>query len=160
MQKVERLDPYDTEFPKEGATLVKWFGEWPTFKDGEILALHLERDAESYLDVVTGLYGPLDPATGFFRREKKCVVRVVMRRIFETDLSGFGQNVVFGITFHAIEERSSAPPFCPSGWEVYLHPTVGLHGRICCEEIDFEITPGAPKHHVPNKTGMSSREHR
>ena len=116
-----------------------WFGYWPSFHDGEIISLHLNRTNPSSLKIHTWeMTKELDEA-GYYLVTKDVVVEFLID-ISGTDdcleLSGFsGQNVVFGLDIDKTD----------SGYTLVISQCYGLAGTIKADNISIRLAPGKPE---------------
>src|SRR5450432_4168945 len=84
----------------QGASdLFAWFGFWPTFHDGEVLSVHLDRSSPSRIRVHTWeRTNELDSGRYYVLR-KHIIVTIILEDIRELELDGFShQNVLAELT--------------------------------------------------------------
>src|SRR5262245_49699525 len=120
----------------EGAIeIVSWFGRWPSFHDAEVLQLHLDRTAKSYLHIHAWNMTDRVNDTGVFETEKHAVVTFTLEHVSDLELSDFStQNVIAGLD---IEREGEA-------YRVILYPCYGIAGRIDAGKVSVSLTPGKP----------------
>lgn len=113
--------------------VLRYFGEWPSFHDAEVVCFELHRSRPSVMRVHTFL----SP------NEKHAVVSFIMGEVVGMNMNGFNhQNVIFDLH---IEKR-------PSGeYEITLDPCYGLAGHIATKGLRFEVVPGIPENSVYNR---------
>jgi hypothetical protein len=128
----------DTDFPQEvpGAVeLFAWFGGWPSFHDGEVLSLFLNRAGTSFLRIHTSRMTRSLDSNGNYVLEKHCVVTFSFEEIAGVDIGGFNaQNVIFGLTLNKVE----------SGYKLQLDPCYGLAGFLVGTGLGISFEPGLP----------------
>jgi hypothetical protein len=108
--------------------VVRWFGQWPSFHDAEVLSVRLERGGRSVIRVHAWNVGAATDTDGRFIREKEGIVVFEFAAIKDLHLEGEDadvQNVIAGL----IVERVSA------GYRLVLAPCYGLAGEIVAEEL-------------------------
>jgi hypothetical protein len=116
-----------------GRALVDWFGGVPTFHDGEVLSVHLERDQPSKLVVYGFRMNSETDAQGFYVVDRKVTATFVIDGIDSLELKGFSiQNVLNRLSIHA---RSGG-----TGYEIELEDTYGIGGRIGCEAVSVSYS--------------------
>ena len=76
------------------AELFDWFGFWPTFHDGEVLSLHLDRAGPSHLRVHTWERTNELDSRGCYVVRKRAIVTFILEQISELELDGFSQQNV------------------------------------------------------------------
>ena len=109
-----------------GRALVDWFGGVPTYHDGEVLSIHLERDQPSKLVVYAFRMNSETGAPGF-------TTTFVLDGIDSLELKGFSiQNVVNRLSIHARSEGT--------GYEIEIEDTYGIGGRIGCEAVSVSYS--------------------
>ncbi len=111
------------------AALVKWFGQWPSFHDAEILSLELNRDQASRLRIRTFDKTDQIDSQGFYILRKHVIVTFWLEGIADLHLDGFSsQNVIAGLSF-----RQTDP-----GYEITLEDCHGLSGRLLAAKAKLE----------------------
>lgn len=117
------------------AELHDWFGYWPSFRDAEVISLHLNRKGTSALRVHTwGMTNQVD-AEGFIVLTRHVLVEFLLESVSDCDLDAFNhQNVISRL---AIEKADS-------GFRLVLTECYGLTGSITADNIAIRITPGEP----------------
>jgi hypothetical protein len=106
--------------------VIKWFGEWPSFHDAEIVGLSLARSRESNLRVYP--YSPNNPATVVFFFEK----------ITDLELADFSsQNVISSLKIDEVIDQTKEKAI-----RLTLSPCFGLAGRIDAKSLRVELIPG------------------
>lgn len=113
-----------------------WFGFWPTFHDAEIVRLHLNRNAPSYLAVHTCEMTKRINSQGHYESEKHVVVEFIFDELLNLSLEGFSsQNVINSLNLKTIE----------TGFLLTLAPCYGLSGSIEATSVSIRLAPGPPK---------------
>ncbi|MFB0493741.1 hypothetical protein ABIE45_006397 [Methylobacterium sp. OAE515] len=133
-----------------GPELVRHFGRVPSFHDGEILGLRLDRDGPSTLRVHgwinTGGVG-LDGALALKRH---AVVTFTLRGVMDLRLDGFSrQNIIGGLILRRALDRPErryhlALDPAPEDIEIELVPCYGLDGLIRARSVAITFEAGGP----------------
>jgi Immunity protein 50 len=116
-----------------------WFGYWPSFHDGEIISLHLNRTNPSTLKIhCWHMTDEVDEA-GYYVLTKHAIVEFLID-ISGTDdcleLFGFShQNVVSSLAIEKLE----------SGYKLNISQCYGLAGTIKSDNVSIRLTPGKPE---------------
>jgi hypothetical protein len=120
----------------EGASaLLKWFGEWPSFHDAEVLSVVLDRRGNSCVRIRTWETTKEIDSNGFLRMTKHVVVSFFLDDLNDVELAGFSsQNVISGLSVTRSNE----------GLQLVLYPCYGVAGTFTCGAIRVEIEPGKP----------------
>jgi len=133
-----------------GPELVRWFGKVPSFHDGEIVSLHLNRGAPSLLKVrVWNMTDRVD-AKGYIVLERHAVVTFVLDGIMDLCLEHFGtQNVIYGLMLRRAPERPERRGHLtliphPDDIEIELEPCFGLNGFIRARSVSISFEPDPP----------------
>ena len=108
--------------------VVKWFGQWPTFHDAEILSVHLVRGGRSIIRVHAWKPVTQTDAGGRFIREKEAIIVFEFAGIKDLHLEGEDadkQNVISGLTVEKVQ----------NGYRLVLGPCYGLAGEIVAAEL-------------------------
>jgi hypothetical protein len=127
--------PLDTDLMTvSGAQeLYDWFDCWPTFHDGEIVSLHLNRSGSSSMLIHTWEMTSEIDDKGFFVMQKHVVVEFIFENVSGLNLTGFSvQNVIFGLDLEKTNE----------GFSLHLDPCYGLAGTIEAKRISIRLNPG------------------
>lgn len=127
----------EAKFPDiPGASdLFAWFGFWPSFHDGEVLSLHLDRAGPSQLRVHTWEGTHQVDSRGYGVLQKHVVVTFILENISELELDGFShQNVLAELTL--TEDLD--------GYNLKLWPCYGISGQIKARLVRIELEPGMP----------------
>jgi hypothetical protein len=133
-----------------GSDLVDWFGYAPDFHDAEVIELSLHRRGQSILRVHAWRTGRDVNEQGYLVQDKHVIVTFIMEGIMDLQLDGFShQNVISELVLRAAPDRPDRRPFyaldrSPGDLELELAPCFGLDGRIRCQRLKIEITPGMP----------------
>jgi hypothetical protein len=115
--------------------LFAWFGFWPTFHDGEVLSLHLDRAGPSRLLVHTWERTNELDGRRYYVLRKHVVVTFILEDIRDSELDGFNhQNVLSDLTLTKD----------PNGYKLELGPCYGISGTITAGSVRIEIEPSAP----------------
>jgi len=128
-----------------GPDLLAWFGgRLPSFHDGEILSLELDRkDATCRIRVHTWEMTREVDEAGYYKNVKDVMVSFELSGVTELSLEGFNhQNVIFGLFI----ERSD------NGYRIGLEPCYGLSGAITAKTVRVALEPG-----IPSDSRRSSR---
>jgi hypothetical protein len=117
-------------------SVTSWFGQWPTFHDAEILALHLNREEESWLKLHAWLLTSEtyeQDGKHYLRTDRHAVVTFHFAEIIDLELADFsGQNVISGLE---VEKAGD-------GYRLTLQPCFGLAGYIHARGVSVELEPG------------------
>ncbi len=127
----------EAKFPDTpGASdLFAWFGFWPTFHDGEVLSLHLDRAGPSHLRVHTWERTNELDSRRYYVLRKHVLVTFILEDISELELDGFSrQNVLAELTLTQH----------PDGYNLKLWPCYGISGEIRARSVRIEFEPGMP----------------
>jgi hypothetical protein len=117
------------------AELFAWFGYWPSFHDGEVLSLHLDRAGPSRLRVHTWERTNELDSHRYYVLRKHVIVAFILEGISELELDGFSrQNVLAELTL--TQE--------PDGYQLKMWPCYGMSGEIRATSIRIELEPGVP----------------
>ena len=117
------------------AELFAWFGFWPTFHDGEVLSLHLDRTGPSHLRVHTWERTNELDSRRYYVLRKHVVVTFILEDISDLEWDGFShQNVLAELTLTQD----------PDGYNLKLWPCYGISGEMKARSIRIEIEPGKP----------------
>lgn len=117
-----------------GQALIDWFGAVPSFHDGEVLGLRLERDGVSSLVVRGHRMTSETDARGYFILDRKFVATFGLEGIDMLRLEDFtAHNIIYGLS---IEARPDA-----AGYVVELEPCYGLWGTIGCTTLRVSFQP-------------------
>ena len=133
-----------------GRELVRYFGRVPSFGDGEILDLHLDRDGPSSLSVHGWVTIHRDGPDGSSVLERHAVVTFVLFGIMDLRLEGFSaQNVIGGLILRRAPDRPErrshlALDPAPDDIEIELEPCYGLNGLIRARSVAITFAPGEP----------------
>lgn len=105
------MDPY--EFIEGHEQVIARFGQWPSFHDGEVLRVLLDRLSQSAsgayvptveLHVRGWIMGPEVTEEGFYKLNNDSVVRLLFEDIFDFELEGFNQqNVLSSLALSLID---------------------------------------------------------
>jgi hypothetical protein len=130
------------EFPPELAdiegakNLFDWFGDWPSFHDGEVIEMQLCRSSFSSIKIHTWETTNEVDAQGYNVMTKHVAVEFLFKGISTLSLSGFNnQNVLSGL---ALEKADG-------GFRLILDECYGLAGTIEANEISVRLAPGKPR---------------
>jgi hypothetical protein len=72
-----------------GADLVRWFGQVPTFHDGEILSLHLRRKGQSVLRLHRWINTDKVRQDGYIVSDRHAIVTFALTDVMDLQLDGF-----------------------------------------------------------------------
>jgi hypothetical protein len=99
-----------------GKELLNWIGEVPSFHDGEIISLSLQRRASSFLRVK--LYHCVEYSSDMSTKVfKKAVVTFELKGICYLELNGFShQNVVDSLDITRNPKNPEVSPYSRSDW--------------------------------------------
>ncbi len=136
-----------------GPELVRYFGRVPSFGDGEILSLCLDRNGPSALRlhgwIITDRVGP----DGTLVLERHAVVTFTLHGIMDLCLEGFSrQNVIGGLILRRAPDRPERRGHLafhptPDDIEIELEPCYGLVGLIRARSVVITFEPGEPGRH-------------
>ena len=130
-----------------GRELVRWFGKVPYFHDGEIVGLHLNRGATSFLNVRGWNMTDRVDANGYFVLECHVVVTFALDGIMDLCLEHFSaQNVINGLTLRRAPDRPERLEYLtlvpkPEDIEIELEPCSGLNGFIRARSVVISFDP-------------------
>ena len=106
--------------------VVRWFGDWPSFHDAEIISLHLAREGESLLRVY-----PYYP-------EKPAAVDFVLEGVTDLELWDFSsQNVIFSLDLESVVDQTKEKAI-----RLTLSPCYGLAGHIDARRVRVKLALG------------------
>lgn len=134
-----------------GPELIRHFGRVPSFHDGEILGLHLDRDGPSTLRVHGWVTTHHDGPDGALALERHAVVTFTLRGVMDLRLEGFSaQNVIGGLILRRAPDRSERRGYldidpAPDDIEIELEPCYGLCGLIRARSVAITFEPGEPR---------------
>ena len=115
--------------------LFAWFGYWPTFHDGELISVHLDRTGPSRLLVHTWEKTREVDSRGYYALQKHIIVTFVLEDIRDLELDGFScQNVLANLTITKD----------PNGYKLELWPCHGISGAITAGSVRIELESGMP----------------
>lgn len=108
------MEPF--EFIENFSSVTSKFGIWPSFHDGEVLRIVLERAALSSsrspsveISIRCWVMGPEVTGDGFYKQNNDSVVRFLFEDIFDLEIEGFNQqNVLSALNLSLIQN----PPGC------------------------------------------------
>lgn len=112
--------------------VVRWFGQWPSFHDAEILSVRIERGGRSVIRIHAWNPGTEKDAKGRFIREREAIVVFEFAGIKDVHLEGEDadrQNVISGLTVEKVQE----------GYRLGLGPCYGLAGEIVVAELTVRL---------------------
>ncbi len=125
----------------EGAQeLYDWFGYWPSFHDGEVESLQLNRRGPSLLVVHTWEMTDEIDDRNFYVVKKHVVVEFVLFEVSELELTGFSNQNVLS---HLEVEKKDA------GYRLRLDQCYGLSGIIEAKTVAIRLNPGKPTDNQP-----------
>src|SRR4030095_1151048 len=104
-------------------SLIEWFGQWPSFHDGEILSLHLNRGGRSHLRISTAM------------RDRHAIVLFEFAGISDLELQGDDadrQNVIARLSFTDTEK----------GHRLEMSPCYGMAGYIVASDWTVRLEHG------------------
>jgi hypothetical protein len=117
------------------AELFAWFGYWPSFHNGEVLSLHLDRTGPSRLRVHTWEGTHQLDSRGYIVLQKHVVVTFILQDVSDSELDEFNhQNVLSDLTLTKD----------PNGYKLEFGPCFGLNGTITAASVRIELEPGMP----------------
>lgn len=131
-----------------GLELLAWFGGVPSFHDGEVLSLHLDREGPSALRVYTWRLREVSDVG--FTLARHAVVTFTLTGIVDLDLGGFSrQNVLGGLVLRRALDRPERRPsydfgHSPNDYEIEMEPCVGLNGHLRANAVEVRVEPCAP----------------
>jgi hypothetical protein len=115
--------------------VVRWFGEWPSFHDAEILEINLRRKGRSSIRVHAWRMTSEVNTGGYYVLDRHAVVTVWLERITGLELADFtSQNVIGNL---AIKPHGAG--FRLTLWGIY-----GMGGHIDAERVNLSLEPGKP----------------
>jgi hypothetical protein len=132
-----------------GRELIEWFGQTPTFHDGQIVSLFLNRNGTSELKVHGWIATDGIDADGYTILDRHAVVTFSLEGIMDLHLDGFsGQNVIGGLVLRRATDRGRSTSFplpeAEDDIEIELIPCYGLEGFIRAKKVVISFVPGKP----------------
>jgi hypothetical protein len=132
-----------------GADLVRWFGQVPTFHDGEILSLHLRRKGQRVLRLHGWINTDKVGQDGYLVSDRQAIVTFTLTDVMDLQLDGFSiQNVIFGLVLrraaNRLERRGFLDHPLPQDIEIELEPCYGLNGLIRARAVSITFEPRKP----------------
>jgi len=120
----------------------------PTFRDAEILSLHLRRKGQSVLRVhgwiSTGAVGQ----DGYTVLDRHAIVTYTLTDVMDLQLDGFSiQNVIFGLILRRAPDRPERRGYLaldPLPQDIELEPCYGLSGLIRVRSVSVTFEPRTP----------------
>jgi hypothetical protein len=134
-------EPIIQEIP--GAdSVIRWFGYWPSFHDGEIVEVHLSCQGLSWLKIYTwNTTGKFD-SSGYAVTEKHATVAFVFEELTDLEFCDFNQqNVIYDLR---VGRRDGVI-------RLTLSPCYGLNGFIEGKLSRVELCPGELENHDERK---------
>ena len=117
------------------ANVVAWFGRWPSFHDGEVVSLSLNRDTESVLKIHIFNVSRELTESGHYKTGSHALVVFYLANILAMELADFNsQNVISALVLSKVDD----------GFIIELGCCYGLCGSIRAESIRVEVEPGMP----------------
>jgi hypothetical protein len=128
----------EIEYPREveGAKeIVEWFGYWPSFHDGEVVSIELNRAGSSSIKVhAFEMTNDLNDS-GHYACTKHAVVNFILEGIDALSLEGFNhQNVISALVLRKADDI----------YELVLGGCYGVEGRIKAANVRIAFEPGIP----------------
>jgi hypothetical protein len=115
--------------------VVRWFGEWPSFSDAEVLEIDLRRKGRSSILVHGWRMTSEIDSDGHFVLDRHAVITVWLEEITDLELGDFSpQNVIGNLDIKPHE----------SGFRVTLWPIYGVGGHIDAARVTLSLDPGKP----------------
>jgi Immunity protein 50 len=115
--------------------VVRWFGEWPSFHDAEVLEVSLRRKGRSSIRVHAWRMTNEVNADGYFVLDRHAVVTIWLEGITDLELGDFSvQNVIANLEVRPHE----------AGFRVTLWPIYGVGGHIDAARVTLSLEPGKP----------------
>jgi hypothetical protein len=135
-----------------GPELIAWYGEVPSFHDGEIVAIDLLAKGRGRLVVHHwNAHTKYDERHQAARSIHNCIVTFILDEIIDTEFDGFSnQNIIYEINLRRAPESSERSRFhglkaSPEDIEIKILPTLGVGGTIRCRRVSIEFeTFGLP----------------
>ncbi len=133
-----------------GPELVRYFGQVPSFHDGEILGLHLDRDGPSALHIHSWITTDRVGLDGSMVLERHAIVTFTLRGVMDLHLDGFStQNVIGGLILRRAPDRPERRGYLaldpgPDDIEIELEPCYGLNGLIRARSVSITFEPRKP----------------
>ncbi len=117
------------------ADVIAWFGRWPSFHDGEVVSLWLNREAASVLKIHVFNTSSELTKSGHYKTGKHALVVFQLTNILAMDLVDFNsQNVISALMLSKTDD----------GFLIKLGCCYGLCGSIRAESIRVAVEPGMP----------------
>jgi Immunity protein 50 len=150
IEALEKLGAVYKSIPG-GLELLNWFEQIPTFHDGEVVSLHLNRRATSFLKIHGWVGDGKTDAKGYFNLLQRAVVTFEMDTIVYLKLDGFSQqNVIGELDIRRAPKDPKLAPFydfaaTDDDFELHLDPCYGMDGIIRCRSVRISYQPGEPE---------------
>lgn len=118
-----------------GPDLLAWFDGLPEFGDAEVVSLHLDREADSYLTLKVAKPG------------RSALVTIVIDHWIDVSVRGFSkQNVIAALRLRTAEDRSIESwelgvGCAPGKVEIELAPCFGAYGSIRANLKQIRLEP-------------------
>ena len=133
-----------------GGELLDYLGEVPSFHDGEIISLELNRNSACHLKIHTWSVKLVDRQLEW-KSAKHAIVNFKLEQILDLQLDGFSiQNVIGGLMIERVLPSSERKPSLSSedqnseDFELTMEPCYGLDGRIRCKAISISFEKKLP----------------
>jgi hypothetical protein len=134
-----------------GPKMLRWFGQVPSFHDGEIVSLHLNRRSPSFLKVSGWVGDGTSGSDGYLKSLKRAVVTFALDGISYLEVDGFSsQNVIHGLMIARRPKDPERRPYydfnaTDGDYELHLEHCYGMSGIIRCAQISITLVPGRPE---------------
>src|ERR1700730_4996153 len=115
--------------------VVRWFGNWPSFNDAEVLEIDLRRNGRSSIRLHAFRMTSEIDATGHFVLDQHAEVTFWLEDISDLELGDFSsQNGIFGLSLEPVA----------AGFKLALSPCYGIAGYIEAARVSVSLKPGKP----------------
>jgi hypothetical protein len=116
--------------------VVRWFGQWPTFHDAEVLQVDLKRRGRSSIRLHAFRMTNQVDEKGYFVLDRHALVTFWLDNVSDSELADFSsQNVIFGLSLEPV----------PEGFKLALSPCYGIAGYVVAHRVSVSLEPGEPE---------------
>ena len=119
-------------------SLVKWFGQWPSFHDAEIMTVHIDRERRaSFVRVRVFTVSDRTDSSGRFIRERDALVVFEFTGIRTMRIEGEDgdvQNVISSLLIDQVND----------GYRLVLGPCYGIAGEIVVKDLRVRVESTFP----------------
>jgi hypothetical protein len=124
------------------ATVIAWFGQWPTFHDAEVMSITLDRLSECRVAIYAFETTREVDTNGHYRRAKDAVLTFCLEG-FPRDQYGITNTRIEFFNHQNILSSASVNKIADC-YELTLAGCYGVDGSIICERMSVKLEPGMP----------------